>query len=77
MSMQSWPTYGNSQCAHCRIFQILGVGFDHTDHQIPHEYTIAFRPTTAYSNANALSCLPVKFQNEQVPLAPETVLMLE
>ena len=35
MSMQSWPTYGNSQCAHCRIVQILGVGFDHTDHQIP------------------------------------------
>ena len=42
-----------------------------------YEYTIAFCPTTAHSNANVLSRLPVKFQDEQVPLAPETVLMLE
>ena len=42
-----------------------------------YEYTIAFRPTTAHSNVDVLSRLPVKFQDEQVPLAPETVLMLE
>ena len=36
-----------------------------------------FRPTAAHSNANALSRLPIQCQEEQVPLVPETILMLE
>ena len=42
-----------------------------------YEYTIAFRPTAAHSNADALSRLPMHSQEEQVPLVPETILMLE
>ena len=42
-----------------------------------YEYTIAFCPTAAHSNADALSRLPMQGQEEQVPLVPETILMLE
>ena len=38
-SQQAQLTYGNTQCAHCRIAQILDVGFQHTDVQVPqHPY---------------------------------------
>ena len=40
-----------------------------------YEYTIAFRPTAAHSNADALSHLPMQGQEEQVPLVPETISM--
>ena len=42
-----------------------------------YEYIISFHPTTAHSNADALSHLPVRHQVEQVPPVPVTVLMLE
>ena len=42
-----------------------------------YEYTIAFRPIAAHSNADALSRLPVKYPEESVPVVPETVLMVE
>ena len=42
-----------------------------------YEYMIAFRSTAAHSNADALSCLLIHCQEEQVPQVPETILMLE
>ena len=42
-----------------------------------YEYMIVFRPTAAHSNADALSRLPMQGPEEQVPLVPETILMLE
>ena len=42
-----------------------------------YKYTIAFRPTAAHSNADALSRLPLQCKEEAVPRVPETVLMIE
>ena len=42
-----------------------------------YEYTITFHPTTAHSNADALSRLPLAVVPSDVPVVPETVLLLE
>ena len=42
-----------------------------------YEYTIAFCPTAAHSNADALSRLPLAVVPSEVPAVPETVLLLE
>jgi len=42
-----------------------------------YEYTIVFRPTAAHSNADTLSSLPLTIASSEVPVVPETVLLLE
>ena len=42
-----------------------------------YEYTIAFRPTKAHGNADAMSRLPLPVQPATVPQPPEMILLME
>jgi len=42
-----------------------------------YEYILAYKSSTAHSNADALSCLPLPDTVQSTPLPAETVLLME